>query len=171
MLSLLPLLLTAATMGTPEPARSVYALLESPDRHVRTIDKRVQRLLGTGVRRSPTFAALMTSLNASDVIVYIEPTQTMPTTLAGRLLLMPIAKEQRYLRIQVSLTMSPDEMIAVIAHELRHARRSGGRAGRAERNVAGEALRTDRTPERRAPLLRDRCGAGCRASVRRELVA
>ena len=121
MLSLLPLLLTAATMATPEPARSVYALLESPDRHVRTIDKRVQRLLGTGVRRSPTFAALMTSLNASDVIVYIEPTQTMPITLAGRLLLMPIAKEQRYLRIQVSLTMSPDEMIAVIAHELRHA--------------------------------------------------
>jgi hypothetical protein len=120
MLSLLPLLLTAATMGTPEPARSVYALLESPDRHVRTIDKRVQRLLGTGVRRSPTFAALITSLNASDVIVYIEPTQTLPTTLAGRLLLMPIAKEQRYLRIQVSLT-SPDEMIAVIAHELRHA--------------------------------------------------
>ncbi len=45
----------------------------------------------------------------------------MPITLAGRLLLMPIAKEQRYLRIQVSLTMSPDEMIAVIAHELRHA--------------------------------------------------
>ena len=68
------------------------ALLESPDRHVRTIDKRVQRLLGTGVRRSPTFAALMTSLNASDVIVYIEPTQTLPTTLAGRLLLMPIAE-------------------------------------------------------------------------------
>ena len=164
MLSLLPLLLTAATMGTPEPARSVYALLESPDRHVRTIDKRVQRLLGTGVRRSPTFAALITSLNASDVIVYIESTQTLPTTLAGRLLLMPIAKEQRYLRIQVSLTMSPDEMIAVIAHELRHAVEVADAPDVRNETSLVELYRTDRAPERRAPLLRDRCGAGCRAS-------
>ena len=121
MLSLLPLLLSAATLSAPAPARSVHALLDAPDRHVRTIDKRVQRLLATGVKRSPTFAALIASLNTSDVIVYIEPTQTLPTSLAGRLLLMPISGQQRYLRVQVALTMNPDEMISVIAHELRHA--------------------------------------------------
>jgi hypothetical protein len=121
MLSLLPLLLSAATLSAPAPARSVHALLDAPDRHVRTIDKRVQRLLATGVKRSPTFAALIASLNTSDVIVYIEPTQTLPTSLAGRLLLMPISGQQRYLRVQVAMTMNPDEMISVIAHELRHA--------------------------------------------------
>ena len=121
MLSLLPLLLSAATLSAPAPARSVHALLEAPDRHVRTIDARVQRLLATGVKRSSTFAALVASLNTSDVIVYIEPTQTLPTTLAGRLLLMPLSGQQRYLRVQVAMTMNPDEMISVIAHELRHA--------------------------------------------------
>lgn len=121
MLSLLPLLLSAATLSAPAPARSIHALLDAPDRHVRTIDKRVQRLLATGVTRSPTFAALVASLNTSDVIVYIEPTQTLPTTLAGRLLLMPLSGQQRYLRVQVAMTMNPDDMISVIAHELRHA--------------------------------------------------
>src|SRR6476646_372815 len=121
MLSLLPLLLSAATLGGPAPARSVYALLDAPDRHVRTIDKRVQRLLATGVKRSPTFGPMMASLNTSDVIVYIEPVQTLPTTLAGRLLLMPLSGQQRYLRVQVAVTMNPDEMISIIAHELRHA--------------------------------------------------
>jgi len=121
MLSLLPLLLSTTALGTAVPARSPYALLESPVRHVRTIDKRVQRLLGIGVARSETFASLMDHLNASDVIVYIEPTQMLPTTLAGRLLLMPMANGQRYLRIQVAMAAGPDDMIAVIAHELRHA--------------------------------------------------
>jgi len=121
MLSLLPLLLSAATLSAPAPARTAHALLEAPDRHVRTLDKRVQRLLATGVTRSPTFAALVASLNASDVIVYIEPTQTLPTTLAGRLLLMPLSGQQRYLRVQVGVTMNPDDMISIIAHELRHA--------------------------------------------------
>jgi hypothetical protein len=121
MLSLLPLVLAAAASGTPAPARSPYALLDSPVRHVRTTDRRVQYLLRIGVSRSKTFASLMASLNASDVIVYIEPTQTLPATLAGRLLLMPQANHQRYLRIQVALATGPDDMIATIAHELRHA--------------------------------------------------
>jgi hypothetical protein len=120
MLSLLPLLLSAATLSAPAP-KSASALLEAPDRHVRTLDGRVQRLLATGVKRSPTFAALMASLNTSDVIVYIEPMQTLPNTLAGRLLLMPLNSQQRYLRVQVALAMNPDEMISIIAHELRHA--------------------------------------------------
>jgi hypothetical protein len=121
MLSLLPLLLSTATIGAPVAPRTPYSLLESPARHVRTIDKRVQRLLVIGVARSGTFASLMEQMNASDVIVYIEPTQTLPTTLAGRLLLMPLAGGQRYLRIQVAVATGPDDMIAVIAHELRHA--------------------------------------------------
>jgi hypothetical protein len=140
MLSLLPLLLTA-TIGAAEPAAAgsnavdvpskpavaalaappTVALLDSPMRHVRTTDRFVQGLLRLGVMRSPTFASLMERLNASDVIVYIEAVRTLPTTLAGRLLLLPMGKDQRYLRIQIAMNGSPNELVSLIGHELRHA--------------------------------------------------
>ena len=40
---------------------------------------------------------------------------------AGRILFAGTAGNQRYLRVQVSNTLATDQMIAVIAHELRHA--------------------------------------------------
>lgn len=89
MLSLLPVLFCAGLITSSSLSASRAALLDSPYRHVRTTNGNVQRLLETGVRRSPTFASLLARLNASDVIVYIEQTTQMPQTLEGRLLLMP----------------------------------------------------------------------------------
>ena len=120
MLSLLPVVFCAGLI-TPSLPPTRAALLESPFRHVRTTNTNVQRLLETGVDKSPTFASLLGRLNASDVIVYIEQTTSMPKTLEGRLLLMPLANQQRYLRIQITRYGSPDELIALIGHELRHA--------------------------------------------------
>ena len=120
MLSLLPVLFAAGLMASSLPA-SQADLLRSPYRHVRTTSPRVQYLLEMGVSRSPTFASLLARLNASDVIVYIEPTDDMPKTLDGRLLLMPLANHQRYLRIQITRNGAPTELIALMGHELRHA--------------------------------------------------
>jgi hypothetical protein len=120
MLSLLPVLFCAGLITSAFPA-SKADLLESPYRHVRSTNPRVQRLLEVGVSRSPTFASLLARLNASDVIVYIEQTDNIPKTLEGRLLLMPFANNQRYLRIQINRTGAPHELIALIGHELRHA--------------------------------------------------
>jgi hypothetical protein len=120
MLSLLPALFCAGLIGSSLPA-SKADLLESPYRHVRTTNARVQHLLEAGVSRSPTFASLLAVLNASDVIVYIEQTDEMPRTLEGRLLLMPLANQQRYLRIQITRNGTPTDLIALIGHELRHA--------------------------------------------------
>jgi hypothetical protein len=53
--------------------------------------------------------------------VYVEAVPTLPTTLAGRLLLMPMANHQRYLRIQITMTGTPTELVSLIGHELRHA--------------------------------------------------
>jgi hypothetical protein len=88
---------------------------------VRTTNPRVQHLLEMGLSRSPTFASLLARLNTSDVIVYIEQTDNMPKTFEGRLLLMPLANHQRYLRIQIVRDGTPAELIALIGHELRHA--------------------------------------------------
>lgn len=117
MLWLVPALLSATLVAAPDPT----SLLSAPDRRVRSTDAHIVELLHRGVARSRTFAELVTALNTTDVIVYIERVPTLPTTLAGRLLLLPIAGEQRYLRIQVRGDLSPLELIALIGHELRHA--------------------------------------------------
>ena len=120
MLSLLPAVFCAGLITSSLPVSNAD-LLESPYRHVRTTNARVQQLLAIGVSRSPTFASLLAILNASDVIVYIEQTDEMPKTLEGRLLLMPLANHQRYLRIQITRNGTPTDLIALIGHELRHA--------------------------------------------------
>jgi hypothetical protein len=96
-------------------------LLTSPDRRVRTVDRYLNDLLVVGVRRSATFGDLITRVNATDVIVYIEPVDHLPATIAGRLMLIPLAHRQRYLRIQVRTGLLPDDLISLIGHELRHA--------------------------------------------------
>lgn len=114
---LVPALLSTTLVAAPDPS----SMLSASDRRVRSTDRYIIELLHQGVARSRTFAELVTALNATDVIVYIERVPTLPTTLAGRLLLLPIAGNQRYLRIQVRGALSPIELIALIGHELRHA--------------------------------------------------
>lgn len=114
---LAPVLLAVAL----SPVAEDEALLSAPDRRVRSADRRLARLLAVGLDRSPTFAHLVRAVNASDVIVYIEATGSLPRTLAGRLLLLPLTGAQRYLRIQVRADLPDQELVALIGHELRHA--------------------------------------------------
>ena len=117
MLWLVPALMTAALVATPDDS----GWLSSPARRVRSTNPRILELLETGMRRSPTFAELVKAVNATDVIVYIEPVRELPKALAGRLLLLPISTNQRYLRIQVRRDLPPRDLIALMGHELRHA--------------------------------------------------
>lgn len=129
MIWVLPALLTvalAAVPPSPTPApgsvtAAAAALLATPDRRVRTTDSRLADLLVRGVKRSRTFGELVLALNRTDVIVYIEAASHLPNPVAGRLLLLPLANNQRYLRIQVRQDFTPDDLIALIGHELRHA--------------------------------------------------
>jgi hypothetical protein len=97
------------------------ALLSSPDRRVRSMDRRINELLEIGLRRSPTFAQLVTTLNTSDVIVYVERSHDLPKALAGRMVMLPITGRHRYLRIQIRTDLTAAETISLIGHELRHA--------------------------------------------------
>jgi hypothetical protein len=112
---------SADAPSVPKRPVTAEALLVAPDRHVRSTDRYIQNLLAQGVRRSNTFAELMKALNESDVIVYIQLVDMLPSTLAGRLMLAADAHGQRYLRIQVRQSLTPNESIALIGHELRHA--------------------------------------------------
>ena len=117
MLWLVPAVLTVALAGPAD----VDSLLSAPDRRVRSTDKRIIQLLEIGITRSATFAQLVRSVNETDVIVYIERSRELPRSLAGRLLMLPMAGAQRYLRIQVRADLPTWDLIALIGHELRHA--------------------------------------------------
>jgi hypothetical protein len=130
MLSLLTVGLVGAVAladpAAPAPSRSMspahYLLLNAPDRRVRAPEARVQSLLAEGLHRSRTFALLVTALNRSDVIVYIESVMTLPKDTNGRLTMMPRSGgEFRYLRVQIRADLSRRESIALIGHELQHA--------------------------------------------------
>jgi hypothetical protein len=110
-----------ASALAPLSAAEVRAMMASPTRHVRAVDGVMSSVLAEGMRRSGTFAHLMLALDKSDVIVYIETTRQMPSSLAGRLLLAAGPEGSRYLRIQVTGQPRSREMIALVGHELRHA--------------------------------------------------
>lgn len=111
----------------PHHATAV-ALLAADTRRIRAMGRRMDRLLADGVRRSTTFADLVTAIHATDVIVYVEPMFDFPPEMAGRLLLQAVTTTGRYLRVQVRATLPGDQTIAVIAHELRHALEVAGDA-------------------------------------------
>ena len=119
--------LTFAPAG-PEPrgrvrrtAESIDAMLTDPARRVRALDPVLTSLVADGVRRSYTFARLLETIEEMDLIVYIVPNAQMPRTLAGRLMVVPAAHDQRYVRIEVAPQGTTEETIATIAHELQHA--------------------------------------------------
>jgi hypothetical protein len=118
--------LAFAGPAAPAPSSSLispahYLLLNAPDRRVRAPEARVHSLLAEGLHRSRTFASLVTALNRTDVIVYVESVMTLPKETMGRLTMMPRAGEFRYLRVQIRADLSRRDSIALIGHELRHA--------------------------------------------------
>jgi hypothetical protein len=112
------LLLTTSMVFAP---LTESAALDSPLRHVRTQDRTVRQLLKRGFTRSATFAQLMARLEHSDVLVYIEEVPRLPDALEARMMLLPSAHGQRYVRIQITLRGAPDESVALLGHELQHA--------------------------------------------------
>jgi len=116
MLSTVLLLAMAATV----PA-SPSAVLESPTRHIRTVFPYVTLLLKDGFEKSPTFARLVTRIERSDLIVYVELLEHMPPGVEGRLLMQHRVHETRYVRIQIGMQGSLNEAIALLGHELEHA--------------------------------------------------
>jgi hypothetical protein len=110
-----------ASAMAPLTAAQVRVIMSAPTRHVRAVDGVMSSVLADGMRRSGTFAHLVLALDKSDVIVYIETSRQMPTSVAGRMLLAAGPEGSRYLRIQVSGQPHSREMIALVGHELRHA--------------------------------------------------
>jgi hypothetical protein len=92
-----------------------------PGPHVRSSLPRIAALLIRGVECSSTVRHLVATLDASDVIVYIEPKQRRPS-LSGYLSHQIVTVAGiRYLRIYVEIQGAEKQLISLIGHELQHA--------------------------------------------------
>jgi hypothetical protein len=118
-----PELNAAAPSRTPvRVKRDGHVLLTALDRRVRALNQDMKLLLARGMARSSTFSRLMSDLDATDVIVYVEFTTKLEQSVAGRLLFAVSPKNgPRYLRIQISSEGTVNQQVATIAHELQHA--------------------------------------------------
>ena len=85
----------ASAASALSPAQ-IKELMTSPMRQVRTSETRIGGLLAEGLRRSTTFADLFYAIHRTDLIVYVESSMVLPTTLAGRVLLSSSQHGQRY---------------------------------------------------------------------------
>ena len=88
---------------------------------VRPQDPRLIQLLGDGMARSATLRSLVNRLEAGNVIVYVSLSQTLKSSLAGKLTWMTKAGNFRYVKATINADQTANEMIATLAHELQHA--------------------------------------------------
>ena len=88
---------------------------------LRPQDPRLELALKEGAARSATFKALVDRIEASNVIVYIALNPIMKPSLSGMLTWMTRVGNYRYVRASISTDLSFNQMIATVAHELRHA--------------------------------------------------
>lgn len=101
---------------TPRPRAT---RVEGP--HVRGASPRMMQLLEQAIKRSPTFAALVTVLNGTDVIVHVEEVRGLPLGVDGRLTFVHATAGVRYLRAQVAMGRGDVDTMSTVGHELQHA--------------------------------------------------
>jgi hypothetical protein len=89
--------------------------------HVRVRHTALEPLLRDAIDRSPTVRRLVATLDASDVIVYLELAPRLPTPLAANIKFVAEGGGFRYLRIALSALNTRSQMLTMIGHELQHA--------------------------------------------------
>lgn len=111
--------LAALISATPVVADTVPDT--SSQSHVRILDQQLRTLFEEGLHRSPTLRALVSRLEASDVVVYLQPNAYAVRGLAGRLTWLSAVNGVRYVVVRVTPVASVLQQLAMIGHELHHA--------------------------------------------------
>jgi hypothetical protein len=103
--------------------REVNAQTKSPK--VRPEDTAIRALIDRGIERSPTFRDLNTGLDNTNVIVYVRFSRCS-TGVPACLHWASADTDARRLLIKIDrFGRSPDELTALLAHELQHANEVG----------------------------------------------
>ena len=114
----LAIVIILGTLMVPERAHADSVETAS---HVRPTTGEIRRIIEAGMSTSSTFRRLASELNASDVIVYVDPKLTR-AALGGYLSHTVVASgEYRYLRVAIETAGPPRSLVPILAHELQHA--------------------------------------------------
>jgi hypothetical protein len=89
--------------------------------HLRPLETRIRKAIADGIHGSATFRELVAQVEASDLIVHVEPDCTMRDRVQGKLIFVTAAGGVRYLRMRLACTVTGVRQIAILGHELRHA--------------------------------------------------
>ncbi len=120
--SIRAILLGVAALVVCTPAVGSGRSQDAPGPHVRPLSVRLANAIEFMQHRSPTFAALLARLDASDVIVHlVEHQGPCPGGVNSCLVMVTDQGGHRYLRIMIRSMQAYDAMIVQIAHEMEHA--------------------------------------------------
>jgi hypothetical protein len=109
-----------ASCALAPPAASQPAAPAAP--HVRSISPRLAVSVSTLRDHSPTFAALLTKLDASDVIVHlVDGLEPCASGSKACLTFVESSGGYRYLRVMITKRESEADVRRHLAHELQHA--------------------------------------------------
>lgn len=116
---------------------------------VRPLDQRADHLLHEAAARSRTVMTILAELEQSDLIVLVEVPQVMPHDLAGDLRYVGTSATNRIVVVRVRATQSLSDQVAILGHELQHAREVSAAAE--VRDAAGLAALLERIGRRTNP--------------------
>lgn len=95
--------------------------------HIRMTDVRLKALLTSGVRVSPTLAALVQRTDEASVLVFVECAPRMASQVGARLSLMTGIRGLRYVNVRMDCRLLPKQLVALLADEIQHAVEIGER--------------------------------------------
>lgn len=113
-------LVCALALAAASPAWSASQLPASIPR-IRPLGESAVLVLRRGIAHSPTFRELAARLERSDVVVYVSVEPRSSGKSAGATRFVGAARYNRFLHVSLDRTLAPKAMIALLAHELRHA--------------------------------------------------
>jgi hypothetical protein len=89
--------------------------------HIRSEDRRVRDLIATGYTRSTMFKTLVDAVEKSPCVVYVATVVKLSQGRTGALLHLAAGRpELPVLRVLLKASLSPEETIATVGHELQH---------------------------------------------------
>ncbi len=110
-------LISCAVSGPAEPVVPTA----TREYHVRALAPRVREWIKLGAAHSHTLDELLSRLTKSDLIVYVEMVDRIPSGAAGQIFFVTTTETARYLRIELDSRGSLVEILATLGHELEHA--------------------------------------------------
>jgi len=138
--------------------------------HVRSMNPAAQTLIARACAASPTVASLVSTLEASDVIVMVSVT-FMNEGLAGDLRFLTATRCARILCVRIDRLRPPTEQMSWLGHELQHAVEvAGAPAVRSEADLVTLMQRIGRS-RGQGRLFETDAAMACGRQVAREVAA